>query len=115
MARSLDHVFLARTRANVKTFHKRQPENRPCFHKRLEGTSFTESPTTKRPPKSSTLSCCCPNVFSTAYHGGAEYDDVSASTAPRESVAADNAFRLVLDASPDGLPVLVWQRVPRCE
>ena len=28
---------------------------------------------------------------------------------------ADNAFRLVLDASPDGLPVLVWQRVPRCE
>ena len=25
------------------------------------------------------------------------------------------AFRLVLDASPDGLPVLVGQRLPRCE
>ena len=48
--------------------------------------------------------------------GGAECDGVSASSAAaRESVAADNAFRLVLDASPDGLPVLVWQRVPRCE
>ena len=47
--------------------------------------------------------------------GGAECDGVSASSSSRESVAADNAFRLVLDASPDGLPVLVWQRVPRCE
>ena len=28
---------------------------------------------------------------------------------------ADNAFRLLLDASPDGLPLLVRQRVPRCE
>ena len=28
---------------------------------------------------------------------------------------ADNAFRLVLDASPDGLSVLGWQRLPGCE
>ena len=47
--------------------------------------------------------------------GGAECDGVSAFSAARESVAADNAFRLVLDASPDGLPVLGWQRLPRCE
>ena len=45
----------------------------------------------------------------------AECDGVSASSAARESVAADHAFRLVLDASPDGLLVLSWQRMPRCE
>ena len=28
---------------------------------------------------------------------------------------ANIAFRLVLDASPDGLPVFVGQRLPRCE
>ena len=28
---------------------------------------------------------------------------------------ANIAVRLVLDASPDGLPVFVWQRLPRCE
>ena len=28
---------------------------------------------------------------------------------------ANIAFRFVLDASSDGLSVLVWQRVPRCE
>ena len=55
----------------------------------------------------------CDTASSTT--GGAECDGVSASSSARESVAADNAFRLVLDASPDGLPVLVWQRVPRCE
>ena len=47
--------------------------------------------------------------------GGAECDGVSASSAARESVAADNAFRHVLDASPDGLSVLGWQRLPRCK
>jgi hypothetical protein len=46
---------------------------------------------------------------------GAECDGVASSAAARESVAADHAFRLVLDASPDGLPVLVGQRLPRCE
>ena len=55
----------------------------------------------------------CDTASSTT--GRAECDGVSASSSARESVAADNAFRLVLDASPDGLPVLVWQRVPRCE
>ena len=46
----------------------------------------------------------------------AECDSVSASsTAARESVTSDIAFRLVLDASPDGLPVFVGQRLPRCE
>jgi hypothetical protein len=47
--------------------------------------------------------------------GNAECDGVSASSAARESVAADIAFRLVLDASPDGLSVLSWQRLPGCE
>ena len=47
--------------------------------------------------------------------GGAECDSVSASSAARESVAADIAFWLVLDASPDGLSVLGWQRLPGCE
>jgi len=46
---------------------------------------------------------------------GAECYGVASSAAARESVAADHAFRLVLDASPDGLPVLVGQRLPRCE
>ncbi len=46
---------------------------------------------------------------------GTECDGVSASAAARESAAADHSFRLVLDASPDGLPVLVGQRLPRCE
>jgi len=46
--------------------------------------------------------------------GGAECDSVSASAA-RESVAADIAFWHVLDASPDGLSVLGWQRLPGCE
>ena len=46
---------------------------------------------------------------------GAECDGVASSAAARDSVAADHAFRLVLDASPDGLPVLVGQRLPRCE
>jgi len=48
--------------------------------------------------------------------GGAECDGVSASSAAaRESVTSDIAFRLVLDASPDGLSVFVGQRLPRCE
>ena len=47
--------------------------------------------------------------------GGVECDGVSAFSAARESVAADHSFRLVLDASPDGLPVFGWQRLPRCE
>ena len=47
--------------------------------------------------------------------GGAECDGVSASSAARESDVADSAFRLVLDTSPDGLPVFVGQRLPRCE
>ena len=48
--------------------------------------------------------------------GGAECDGVSASSAAaRESVAADSAFRLVLDTLPDGLPVFVGQRLPLCE
>jgi len=49
---------------------------------------------------------------------------LAASAIPPSAVAvaasacrdvANIAFRLVLDASPDGLPVLVWQRLPRCE
>ncbi len=36
-----------------------------------------------------------------------------AATAAR--YVANHAFRLVLDASPDGLPVFVGQRLPRCE
>ena len=43
---------------------------------------------------------------------GAECDGVSASSAAREFVAADSSFWLLLDASPDGLPVLGWQRLP---
>jgi hypothetical protein len=37
----------------------------------------------------------------------------SAALACRD--VADNAFRLMLDASPDGLSVLGWQRLPGCE
>ena len=47
--------------------------------------------------------------------GDAECDGVSASSAARESVAADIAFWHVLDASPDRLSVLGWQRLPGCE
>ena len=49
---------------------------------------------------------------------------LAASALPPSAVAvaasacrdvANIAFRLVLDASPDGLPVFVGQRLPRCE
>jgi len=39
----------------------------------------------------------------------------ASASAARESVAADIAFWHVLDASPDGLSVLGWQRLPGCE
>ena len=39
---------------------------------------------------------------------------VAVSTSACRDVA-NIAFRFVLDASSDGLSVLVWQRVPRCE
>ena len=54
----------------------------------------------------------------------ASTSSASCAAIPASSVAvaaaacrdvANIAFRLVLDASPDGLPVLVWQRLPRCE
>ena len=47
------------------------------------------------------------------------YATAAQSTRSRAALAcrdvADNAFRLVLDASPDGLSVLGWQRLPRSE
>ena len=55
------------------------------------------------------------DTASSSSTGGAEFDGVSASSAARESVTSDIAFRLVLDASPDGLSVFVGQRLPRCE
>ena len=67
-----------------------------------------------RPPKKRPIQIL-PHVHSSASACGTECDGVSASAAARESVAADHAFWLVLDASPDGLPVLVGQRLPRCE
>jgi len=64
---------------------------------------------------SGALTVLLPYVFSTASACVAECDGVFTTSAARESVAADHAFRLVLDASPDGLSVLVGQRLPRCE
>ena len=67
-------------------------------------TSYTSFGTTAAFSASSSSPSCAP--FSASA--------VAVSTSACRDVA-NIAFRLVLDASPDGLPVLVWQRVPRCE
>ena len=67
-------------------------------------TSYTSFGTTAAFSASSSSPSCAP-VSASA---------VAVSTSACRDVA-NIAFRLVLDASSDGLSVLVWQRVPRCE
>ena len=67
-------------------------------------TSYTSFGTTAAFSASSSSPSCAPVSPSAVAVSASACRDV-----------ANIAFRLVLDASSDGLSVLVWQRVPRCE